>query len=147
VEEDQARMNQDLETGRGEAKAESEEELGGHAWCVDHRVAGAGASVHPQRADKRIPGSRIFGSQKPEFETERLSTPRRGRWRCRYLAPARRPLTGSTIPKVHVWTGREHALRSGAVGEERTPRGGRSEGEGSSELEPACSEGAVRAAL
>lgn len=35
---------------------------------------------------------------------------------CRDPAPTRRPHSGSTIPKVHVWTGREPTLRSGAVG-------------------------------
>lgn len=62
MEEAQARMNQDLETGLGEAEAESEEELGGHAWCVDIEWP---APVLQHIRNARMNESQVSGSSDP----------------------------------------------------------------------------------
>jgi len=117
VDGSRARMNQDLETGPGEAKTDSVEELGEHAWCMAFEWSVPMLQTHPQGADE---GSRNRESSDSRRQDSRPVEPgalRRSGEVGRYPAPTRAaPLGGSNVPRVHAWTGREPTLRSGAVG-------------------------------
>jgi hypothetical protein len=123
VEDDQARMNQDLETGAGEAKAESEEELGGHAWCVETEWPVPMLQII---RDMRMIESRVPGSPDPRHLDSRQSGRTHpgvedgpvGTWPL----PGG-PQVGSVTPKVHVWTGRGTLFGVVRREMERTPRG------------------------
>lgn len=127
-------------------QAWSEEELEGYAWCVALRVAGAGASAHPQRADERILRSRIFGSEAAGFKTGESNTPRRGR-----DPVGTQPLPGGPSggrPSRWSTCGPDGGTLFGAVRWETVwpLKRGQAAGGGSSEWKPASSAGAVRAA-